>query len=421
MTTLLPKITICLEENREISVSRDKLLFLGEDGLKAIREAFKDLVTVFPNWDGREINFRADSKVGVLEALEIRIRVIPWLSPDFFCTLIRYILAGQIPADPYRSHSGLTWETGFEDILGLLLSDETARIFKMGLSRRYEEEQEPLQVLRGRPIWEKNFPWQGGKTRAIHCRYHRLAYDNLDNRLLLAGLLKTSTLTSHTGVRRAILQNLNLLRGIASGVCPSPSDFELAFRGYNRLNEHYCVAHGLCRILLFGLRTESFFDGGKYQVSGIVLDMADMFELFVEKFTADLLRPAGYTLRAQAPDRKALLDGEDCPYASIRPDLELWRGESVCAVIDAKYKPYWKMDSDSAKPVRKIGNEDLYQLFFYQQRLQRKYHLSSPPKAFIATPLPGEEEEKNTCHYRRSSGGLSGKLGQKKPGMFSYC
>ena len=162
MRILLPRMTICLKENGETCVSRERLLFLGEDGLKTIAEVFKDLVSVFPNWEGSVVNFRADSRVGVLEALGIRVQVIPHLSPDFFCTLIRYILAGQITPRRYRSHADLTWATGFEDILGLLLSDETARIFNIGVSRRYEEEQKPLQVLRGRPIWERNFPVVSG-------------------------------------------------------------------------------------------------------------------------------------------------------------------------------------------------------------------------------------------------------------------
>ena len=46
----------------------------------------------------------------------------------------------------------------------------------------------------------------------------------------------------------------------------------------------------------------------------------------------------------------------------------------------------------SGGPVRKVLNEDLYQLFFYQQRLQRKYNLSDPPPAFIACPLPEDDE-----------------------------
>lgn len=63
--------------------------------------------------------------------------------------------------------------------------------------------------------------------------------------------------------------------------------------------------------------------------------------------------------------------------------------------MDAKYKTYWKANQDGSGPDRKISNKDLYQLFFYQQRLQRKGNLSSLPIALIASPLPDSDERED--------------------------
>lgn len=59
--------------------------------------------------------------------------------------------------------------------------------------------------------------------------------------------------------------------------------------------------------------------------------------------------------------------------------------------IDAEYKDYWKAMADGS-PVRRISNDDLYQLFFYTQRIQLRHQLSQPPDAYIICPLPEETE-----------------------------
>jgi 5-methylcytosine-specific restriction endonuclease McrBC regulatory subunit McrC len=219
-----------------------------------------------------------------------------------------------------------------------------------------------------------------------------LTYDNLDNRLILQGLRKAINLAGDFSVRQRIEGQLNIFRFIASEALVADSDFEMAERGYNRLNEHYRVAHALCRMLLFGLRPQELFKVGKEEVFGVVMDMANIFESFVERFLLDLLGREGYKLYPQARDSRAILDAEGYRYASVQPDIEIWRGNRLIGMVDAKYKPYWAMRPDGFSPDRKISNEDLYQLFFYQQRMQRKYGLTAPPAAVIAAPLPEEDE-----------------------------
>jgi len=392
VTRNISKKTINLTEYGETAVPKRELSYLAQEELLAVQHELRRLVTITPDLEGKSFLFKTSSSIGVIETHGLRVQVRPRLSAREFITLIRYVLSGNIPPDHFRSHSELTWETGFEDALCMLLSDETKEILRLGLSRRYEERREPLDVLRGRPLWERNFPWQGGKAREIVCRYHKLTYNNLDNRLLLSGLKSAAVLAHSKDVRRGVFQHLKTFRELASETAPEPSQFEKVEQGYNRLSEHYRAAHGLCRILLYGLRPDSFYDDGKHLVFGLVLEMAWLFEKFVERFMAEALKPAGFTIQPQAPDREALLDAERHRYASVRPDLEVWRSEKVHGVVDAKYKRYWASGPDGFYPTRKISNEDLYQLFFYQQRLQRKYNLAYPPTAIIASPLPEEDE-----------------------------
>jgi 5-methylcytosine-specific restriction enzyme subunit McrC len=411
------KATIKLElEEYEKKVISYKQLPLSENkDLQWFSEQFSPLITITPDINNQCV-LQAGSRVGVIESGDLRVQVCPRLSADEFCTLLRYVLSGHVPPEHYRSSSNITWGIGFEDALCMILCDEITEILRIGLSRRYEECQESLRLLRGRPVWERNFPWFGAKSREIICRYQQLTYDNLDNRILLAGLKCAAMLSQHKDVKAPILQHLKTFRELASETVVEPYHFVNAQNSYNRLNEHYYIVHNLCKMLAFGLRHESIFDAGQEIVSGIVLDMADMFEQFVEKIMEDLLVVRGFSIHSQTTDNKALIDDDGKTYSSIRPDLEMWKDGKICGVMDAKYKQYWRANSVDYRPVQKISNEDLYQLFFYQQRMQRKHSLLFPLPAFIISPLPEEDERKDSPCISKRFRRIQWRAGSEKDG-----
>lgn len=384
--------TIDLTEYGEITIPAAELSFLSERELQTVCATLNPLVTISLGWKGEHLSIKAGSNVGVIQTHGLRVQVRPALSVREMVVLIRYALSGKVPLQHLRSFAEVDWGTGFEDVLCLVLCEEAREILRIGLSRRYEERREPQNFLRGRLLWEKNFPWCGGKSRELTCRYHWLTYDNIDNRLLLAGLRSAGSLATSEEVKGRVFQYVKTFGELATETTPVPSQFDQAEQRYNRLTEHYRAAHGLCRMLIFSLRPESLYDSGKHLVSGIVLDMAVLFERFIEQLMADTLKPAGFSIESQTPDQKALLDAEGYPYISVRPDLIISHSGKVCGVIDAKYKRYWATAADGITPMRKIANEDIYQLFFYQQRLQRKFNLPTPPVAVIAAPLPEDDE-----------------------------
>ena len=403
--TTAPKKTVDLVENQELPVHREELPFLGDEGLGKIVDAFNCLVTIQQDWSGDYLIIRADSRVGVVETSDLRLQVRPKVSVGEFCTLIRYALNGAVQSSGLRAHTELTWNTGFENVLCSVLCEEMESILSIGFSRRYEERREALEVLRGRVLWERNFPWRGARAKQIICRYHRLTYDNLDNRLVLVGLRCAFFLANHLEIKRRVGEFISIFRDVASETTATLNDFQRVERGYNRLNEHYRVGHGLSRMLLLGFRPDALYESGKEEVGGIVLDMSQLFERFVERLMNDLLVPKGFTVLPQAKDKGALLDGEGHKYSEIRPDIEVWMDRKAVGVIDAKYKSYWATGEDCSKPNKKIANEDLYQLFFYQQRLQRRHELRTLPAAVIAAPLPDDDERQGLAcvpsRYRR--------------------
>ena len=145
-----------LTEGDERYITKGELSFIGEDKIEPTLASFEELVRVTPDWSGQGYHFRAESKVGVIATHGLRVQVRPKLAAGEFCAMLRYALSGRISATRLRASSDYSWAYGFENALGMLLCDEVTEINRVGLSRRYEERIEPLDLLRGRVLWEKN-------------------------------------------------------------------------------------------------------------------------------------------------------------------------------------------------------------------------------------------------------------------------
>ena len=281
---------------------------------------------------------------------------------------------------------------GLEELLCTALVDEATRIRQIGWSRQYEKRRERLGVVRGSPDFLGSFPWDEERISSLVCNFHLLTGDNLDNRLVRRALEIACLLEVASQTRRRIFEHRKVWEAIATASHPTPQDFETARSRYTRLSEHYGLAHNLGELLLMGLRPSSPVDASGVTAAGFALDMPFLFEKFVERLTAEIAAPLGMRIEAQQPDRGALLDARGGIYRRVRPDLVVYRGNRPSAIIDAKYKEYWRGQELTDSPVRRISNDDVYQLFFYAQRLQRRYNLPSPPKAIILAPVPASDE-----------------------------
>jgi McrBC 5-methylcytosine restriction system component len=120
--------------------------------------------------------------------------------------------------------------------------------------------------------------------------------------------------------------------------------------------------------------------------------MAALFERFVGRLLGEAAKRKGLVLKSQTSDSRAFVDATGKCYRRVRPDFTLNRDNLAIAVLDAKYKEYWRADQ-SGRPAKKISNEDLYQVCFYAQRLQIKHSLSQPPSACIVSYVPAIDEQ----------------------------
>ena len=87
--------------------------------------------------------------------------------------------------------------------------------------------------------------------------------------------------------------------------------------------------------------------------------------------------------RTQHNRGDALVDAEGDTYRRVRPDVVLFRGGVPVGVLDAKYKARYTVYRESAY---RISSADIYQLFFYSERIARLYHLPTAIPGFIVAP-----------------------------------
>jgi McrBC 5-methylcytosine restriction system component len=348
-------------------------------------------VDVSPSWEFGKVSLSAGQSIGAVEIGLLRVEVRPRLAAIEAAALVRYALGGEV-APKLRATFPTGPSPGLDELLCQVLADEADRIRQLGLSRLYTQQRERLTVLRGRPDFLASFPWDDRRQDSLVCSYHLLTCDNLDNRLLRESLERSSLLDVTPRTRARLLAHRRTWCYAASAIHPAREDFAEARRRYTRLTEHYRLAHNVGEIILARERPTELFELGAVTVSGLILSMPFLFEKFVERLVREEFVPHGVTVKSQHPDKGAILDDAGEVYRRVRPDLVGCRGDEPIFVVDAKYKQYWPADRSSPKPKKRIANADLYQLFFYAQRLQLKHGLPRPPAACIVSPLPAADE-----------------------------
>ena len=404
-----------LVERGSEELGRATLTSAADVGIDELAGHFKVLVEIRPSFADGKVALTAGTRIGSLQVGGLRIDVRPRMAAQHLTTMIRYALGG-----------GVNWvgrsaippgRIGLDELICLILAEEVEAVRKIGLSRQYVNRQERLRVLRGRPDFVNSFPWNPKGMATIGCRFHELTYDNLDNQLLRATLERATLMHIRPATRKRLLKQRDLWSRITSVHDVAPIEFSLARSSYTRLNEHYRLAHALGEIILARRRPDSIFEEGATATSGLTLSMPHLFERFLERLLRDQLAGTGVEVRAQRSDSCALLDRDDRRYGAVRPDLVLYRDGAPIAVVDAKYKDYWEARAGSLSPERKVSNADLYQMFFYAQRLQLQHGLPDTPAAVIVSPIPSAHERAERSPIDARYRTIKWQAGQELPGV----
>lgn len=299
------------------------------------------LVTVAP-LGADTYTVRPRTRVGTAVTRRLRILIrpkIPLPNVFFYLSYAVGLARWDQARFPYAEEDDLLRAVAY------LFEAEVADAFRYGLLRGYQAREETLPTVRGRIDLGSQLRRRQGQVFPLENRYQEYSEDIDINRVLRAALEQLLRVPGlDTTVRRRLAGRRRDFADVARCEFSPTSVPELRF---NRLTDHWELAARLAQLIL---RQDSLRDEmGPHRGVSFTVDMASLFEKFVENVARQESRARGWTLVAQAPRRLT-------NSVEIRPDLVVRRGGVDCAVGDAKYKELEIPDWPHA---------DLYQLLGY--------------------------------------------------------
>lgn len=347
--------------------------------LEALAGRLEPLVACQPEWGGR-VRLCARGRVGEIAVGDLRVEVRPRLPVGELVALLAKTAGAPLELLEAVIGACAGRKTGLAEALALGLVREAERILAGDLDRQERRREERLQMLRGRPLFDRL--GAGPPALGVPCRYVEATRDTALNRLVAAGLeAATRRLARWQAWRRRAMAVAVMLQELARPAWPSREDFVLARSRITPRTERYRVALQLAEWLLLGGGPLSSCGGRG--ASGWRLDMASLFERAVAQALAREARAAGFQVRAQEQHRLRITDAAGASYRAVRPDLEIRGGGRTLAIVDAKYKEY-ALTKEDGSPHRRVSSEDLYQLAFYGAELA--------PEAALAIVAPADPD-----------------------------
>lgn len=255
-------------------------------------------------------------------------------------------------------------------------------LIKRGLRFDYQRIEEEQRFLRGQLNINKQLRQPPGREHIFNIRHDLFLPDRPENRLLKAALMRVCKLTQQPTTWRLAHE----LAGILAEV-PASKSIQDGFRQWrnDRLMAHYQPVRPWCELVL-GQQMPLAMQGSTTGIS-LLFPMEKLFETFVEKKLHKLIPPP-YRLKSQAAS-KSLCEHDNGQMFQLRPDLLVMHGNSVCAVLDTKWK---LINSVNKSDKYGLSQSDFYQLFAYGHKYLQggkgQMMLIYPKTAAFAKPLP---------------------------------
>ena len=295
-----------------------------------------------------EYYLRPESIVGAVEIGDLSVLIEPKIGIPKLISLACYAIGKvQFRAEDFNFPE----EYSLPDALAMALASHARLAFSSGLLHGYRSEDEALQTVRGRVVFERQLRRWFDRPLPVEVQYDEFTSDIVANRLVKAAahLLDRTRLRSPESRK-----NLGWIAGMLDDV--SLFEFppqEIPVVAFDRLNQHYQRVVELSRLILRHGAFES--DRGSVRASGFLMDMNVVFQEFVTQALRETLGVSDHTFYERTIS--SLDEGGE---VRLRPDLTWWDGTLCVFVGDAKYK---NLTGEH------VPNSDLYQLLAYTTAL----------------------------------------------------
>ncbi|WP_062465691.1 McrC family protein [Demequina maris] len=221
-----------------------------------------------------------------------------------------------------------------------------------GVLQGYITVDDSLRTVRGRIRIGDQITRRPGRMIPIEVSHDEYTVDIAENRLLRSAIRRMLTVPRLRPDWRASLAHLD---GQLGGVSVLTPGAPLPSWSVTRMNARYVPALRLAEIVLRHASSES--RAGDDAVAGFVVDMAAVYEDFVETALREALASLPGTTRGQYPCRLDEPDGYSTPPISMYVDVVQTVRGMPTMIFDAKYKA---SDSGGRYP-----NADHYQMLAY--------------------------------------------------------
>lgn len=337
---------------------------LGDEDVRYLQQHFSKVIRVRPTSTRGRWRIETRAVVGTIVAPGVELRIRPKCGTKNLFAMLSHA-HGLAKLRPELVHQAE--DEDLRELLVLIFVQHVEALVRTGLRRGYVEESARLGVLRGRLLLDEQLRTPPGRSTTLACRYEDYTAD-LPLNQVIAYTLSQIGLTGAQGLD----QRLRKLRVSFAGLTPRrfrPIDLDQFV--YDRLNAHYEVIHGICRLILEARGAE---DGpGTLPMGSFLVNMDALFQSFMAKWLETNLPPPW---RVQAQGKESL-DGRG--RFRMYPDLLLYHGPTRRLVADTKYKLH-RGDPSSA---------DLYQALAYCRALKLRTavlvypDLDQPGKALV--------------------------------------
>jgi len=336
-------------------------LSFGEDArARALADtlARAGVVTVTELRSGLKIE--TGSYVGRVAVGPLDVTIVPKVAWARWHVLFGYglRLRGLVRSDTLDVQVG---PTSLQDLLVLELVAEARDLIGRGLHREYVRQRADLASPRGRIDFQRLAVRGGMREAAVPCRFTRRSDDSPLNQVLLAGLQLAAVLASDPGLRADARRLAHELDATVERVSLDAGRLGAVWDAVDRRTARYEPALRLIELLHGGqdLLLEDDEDGGRIAVPGFALDMNRLWQRLLGRVLSEW--SPGLDVREEV-GLKGLIAHDHAfsprrrPVPTPRPDFAAFRGASLVAYLDAKYRDLW---------TNSLPREMLYQLALY--------------------------------------------------------
>jgi 5-methylcytosine-specific restriction enzyme subunit McrC len=295
-------------------------------------------------------------KIGFVNLSNVEISIRPKVKVQNVLSLLdpRLSAFSQLPSDVLLANSD-EWTNALSSFFALQLE----QAFRSGPISGYKEKSEWSPTIKGRIEFSKFATNPRFASNELPIAYDEFTKDIPENVILKTGIeILISRLKLIDSVRSQLLTHQKLLNevGLISPGAPVPN-YRL-----NPLNSHYAAALSTAELIIDSQSLSG--NRGEAQSKAFLIDMAKLFETFIELKFAALSQRQGLDFRPQKGSQ--FLDEEGL--FRVIPDYLWFNGQRAAALADAKYK---RVSSKSDVP-----NSDINQMIAYCNRFKlTKGHL----------------------------------------------